>query len=39
MTTTIMNQRVKSFDQKFYSIERRISLIILQNRIQTKIIV
>ena len=34
-----MNQRVKSFDQKFYSIERRISLIILQNRIQTKIIV
>ena len=34
-----MNQRVKSFDQKFYSIERRISLIIFQNRIQTKIIV
>ena len=36
---SIMNQRVTSFDQNFYSIGGRISLIIHQNRIQTKIIV
>ena len=34
-----VNQRVTSFDQNFYSIGGKISLIIHQNRIQTKIIV
>ena len=36
---SIMKQRVTSFDQNFYSIGGQISLIIHQNRIQTKIIV